>query len=741
MMKRLLLVLIVLLTRSTQAQTIFNGDFEKGATGWKLNYDTSAVKAFIPTPDSVVKHGGKYSMRIECNTRNHNFNSFSFPIAGSYKGNQVTLRGYLKTANVNDGKAGLYIELYETKEKLFAGNYMQETSLDGTNDWKQFTLSLPYDGNRISEITVGTYLIGDGKVWLDDLEVLLDGQPLNKAQQTTKQPLKLFADTVFRHGSGIQEITLNKQQLINLSVAGQFWAFLKYHHPAIAKGDYNWDAELFRLLPGVLAAKNNHALSASLETFLNKLPAPDSCKTCEDIAAEHYQLLPDYGTLLDRKVLSAALTKKLQYIGDHRNTSPNYYVTIAGIGNPDLSNENAYADMPYPDAGYRLLSLYRFWGIINYFYPYRDVMEENWPQVLTAALPEFVQAKNEEEYALAVLKLIGKIHDTHANIYEGSKGIDAFRGKYLAPFKAIFIEGKLVITDLHTDTLDVKEKLAVGDIIEQIEGVPVDTLIQKYIPYSPASNYDVVLRNLPRTNLLRSNLPRLKLSVNRQGHRFEYTTPMGGLNLGTRDTKREQMKAYTILDNNIGLVFPMKYKNEMLPDIRKAFSGVKGIIVDMRCYPGDFMPFTFGNYIKQARSAFARFSNGVVAYPGAFKYFADNEYNGGPGDSLFTGPVVVIVNATTQSQAEYTTMAFQSSPNVKVVGSTTAGADGNVSFFSLPGGIPTLITGLGVFYPDNGKTQRVGVRIDYPIYPTIAGVRAGRDELMEKAVEIIEKRL
>jgi C-terminal processing protease CtpA/Prc len=99
--------------------------------------------------------------------------------------------------------------------------------------------------------------------------------------------------------------------------------------------------------------------------------------------------------------------------------------------------------------------------------------------------------------------------------------------------------------------------------------------------------------------------------------------------------------------------------------------------------------------------------------------------------------VVILINEISQSQAEYTTMAFRSAPNVTVIGSTTAGADGNVSPISLPGNIRTMISGLGVYYPDGTQTQRVGILPDIEVKPTIEGIREGRDELLEKAMEII----
>lgn len=84
-------------------------------------------------------------------------------------------------------------------------------------------------------------------------------------------------------------------------------------------------------------------------------------------------------------------------------------------------------------------------------------------------------------------------------------------------------------------------------------------------------------------------------------------------------------------------------------------------------------------------------------------------------------------------------MALRVAPRAKVVGSTTAGADGNISTFALPGGLSTLISGIGVFYPDRRPTQRVGILPDIEVRPTLAGIRAGRDEVLEAAIAEIRR--
>jgi C-terminal processing protease CtpA/Prc len=51
-----------------------------------------------------------------------------------------------------------------------------------------------------------------------------------------------------------------------------------------------------------------------------------------------------------------------------------------------------------------------------------------------------------------------------------------------------------------------------------------------------------------------------------------------------------------------------------------------------------------------------------------------------------------------------------------------------------------MISGIGVFYPDGRPTQRVGIVPDVEVHPTIAGLRAGRDEVLETAVQRVLKR-
>ncbi len=577
--------------------------------------------------------------------------------------------------------------------------------------------------------------MGDGKAWFDDLQLFIDGKKIETLSPhilTTAE-----ADIEFNKGSTIQTFIPNNQQILNMAAVAQFWGFLKYHHPTVAKGNYNWDAELFRLLPSVLAAKNNVELSISLENYLNKLPKVEVCKSCStDVNSS--VTTPNYGNLFNDKVLEKSLVEKLKYVLQNGNIKENYYITfMGGAGNPVFQHEKSYAAMKYPDAGYRLLSLFRYWNMVNYFFPSTNLMENNWNSVLTSFISPFLEAKNAEEYTLTTIRLIGNISDSHANIYGYNDVYEKTKGKNITPFKAQFVENKLIVTGFYSDTLNVKNKINLGNEILSINGEPVKNLIAKYKAILPSSNNDALLRDLPNTYLLRSDSISLKLSVRNSIGMKNIDIPMINIRYSYKNLNYNKATGYFLLNDKIGYVYPAKYKNSDLPAIKKLFENTNGIIVDMRCYPSDFMPFTFGEYIKKDKTPFVKFTAGSISQPGTFT-MSKEIANGGNKDA-YKGKIIVIVNAESQSNAEYTTMAFQSSPNVKVLGSQTAGADGNVSQITLPGNIVTCFSGLGVFYPDGMPAQRIGVKIDYPVKPTIKGITDGKDELLEKAILHLKK--
>lgn len=175
--------------------------------------------------------------------------------------------------------------------------------------------------------------------------------------------------------------------------------------------------------------------------------------------------------------------------------------------------------------------------------------------------------------------------------------------------------------------------------------------------------------------------------------------------------------------------------NKNTLDYVASAEGHKGLIIDIRNYPSSFMVFALGQHLITERTPFARATNLDLSEPGTFRWTEPQALE--PQELHYGGRVIVLVDAYSQSQSEYTAMAFRAVPGAKVVGSQTAGADGNMSRIPLPGGHHPIISGNGIFYPDKSPTQKIGIVPDIEVLPTIDGIRAARDEVLEIAVHEI----
>lgn len=731
-MRNYILLLAILLSSCKQSAENFNLDFEEinagKPSGWTLADNRSQQNGYKSMLDSNTTQHGKYSLSLEKIDNTAPYGTFFLKIPKKFSAKSIELRGFVKTKDVEDGFASLWLRL-DGEGKILGFDNMADRGITKTTDWKEFSIRLPYN-SEVKSIVFGGLLTGNGKAWFDNFRIFMDGEPVGTAQ--VMKPTKAELDTAFNNHSGVAPIAINEQTIKHLAIIGQFWGFLKYHHEAAGSGEYNWDAELFKLLPGALKAKDIKDLSDSLENYLDRLPVQSKCYNCK--VFQNVKEI-DYGFLLDSKTLSQSLQKKLHYIKDNKKGNENHWIGLAFAKNPNFKNEKGYFHMKPNDTGLKLLCLYRYWTMINYFFPAKHKIGKDWNSILNDFIPIYLNANNKREYTLATLKLIASVHDTHANIWQENKTLDSIKGMFKAPFQSDFVENKLVITGFYRQkSTNNNQQLRLGDIIESINGKKVSELINTYLPITPASNFETKLRDLPKNFLLRSNDSVMKLKIFRDKMLINQVVNL--IPIQTRFLI-EKKKSYQLLNKDIGYVFAGSYKNKEVLEMIKTLQNTKGLILDMREYPLEPMYRSFINYLKPNTSIFAKLSKVDLNHPGLFKITTDQ--NGGVYDypSVYQGKIIVLVDSHTQSQGEYTTMAFQSVKNVKVLGSQTAGADGDVSEIILPGGISTYISGSEIFYPDNTPTQRIGVRIDIPMKPTILGIKQGKDELLEHAKTIL----
>jgi C-terminal processing protease CtpA/Prc len=711
--------------------------------GWQTSIRAGAPadfrKAYELVADSLTRHGGRYALRLGYTGQPPEAGEFgvtSQHLPATFQGKTLKFSGYIKTKDVQNGYAGLWMRVDGPAGTLAFDN-MSKRPIKGTTDWQQYTISLPL-GEEAQTIYIGGLLPATGTMWLDDLTLTVDDKPLAQAKARPVVHYKADQDTAFRRGSGLTIDNLSKQQIDNLAVLGRVWGFVKYYHPAVARGDYNLDAELVRVLPKVLASRDLKARSEALSAWVTSLGPVPACRSCRE--PDSTRLQPDLAWLTNKNQLAPALSQQLVYLRQNRSQGAHYYVRpTPGTGNPLFLHEEAYASPATPDDGLRLLALFRYWNMIDYYFPYRYAIGEDWQRVLPEFIPQFVAARSPQAYRLTALALIARIHDTHANVFN-DKVLSEYKGNYQAPLWLRFVEGQATVAGYYDAALGAATTLQPGDVILQVDGQPVTDMVKARQPITPASNEPTQLRNVAR-DLLRGTTPQVALVVRRAGREFPVSVARvpieqldPGISYGTPDPKAA---AWKMLPGNIGYLALGTIHNAELPAIMAQAKGTKGLVLDLRNYPSDFVVFTLSKYLLDKPQAFVRFSQPAPKYPGFFPYIAPLKVAPGP-DRAYPGKVIILVNELTQSSAEYHAMALRTAPRATVIGSTTAGADGNVSYIVLPGNIRTAISGLGVYYPDGRETQRVGIVPDVEVKPTIKGLAEGRDEVLEKAVQLIE---
>jgi len=551
--------------------------------------------------------------------------------------------------------------------------------------------------------------------------------------QVITEPPITSVDDEFDAGSGIEDQSLTTLQVRNLTLLGKVWGFAKYHHPAVMGGTRRWDYDLFRAIQPVLAASDLNSAAAAIVTWLDSLGAITECTQCAEAPSEA-QLLPDNAWVADTATLGATLSGSLLSMFRNRphDGGQRYVTFVPGVGNPDFSNENAYASHSAPDAGYRILALFRFWNIIQYWFPYRDVMDEDWDGILREFIPDVMEPMTSEQYRLAMLRLTARVHDSHANAWSEyllrpPTGTDAI------PVFLRFVEDELVVWGYSHEVLGPATGLAIGDVIESIDEIPVETLVDSLRVFYGASNEATLLRDIARS-LTKGTGPATLTGYGASGA-FELTVSR------VATSELDMLPGYVhdllgptfqMLDEDVAYLKLSSVATTNVDSYIQQAESAEVFVIDIRNYPNEFVVFSLGGHLVSTPAPFVRFTQADPTNPGAFLWGVTISHT--PIEPTFNGKVVILVDEVSQSQAEYTAMAFRAAPDAIVVGSTTAGADGNVSRIPLPGDVESMISGIGVFYPDGTPTQRVGIVPDLVVLPTIAGIRQGRDEVLEAAV-------
>jgi C-terminal processing protease CtpA/Prc len=539
------------------------------------------------------------------------------------------------------------------------------------------------------------------------------------------------------------------------------WIAVKYFHPYLAYKSIDWDKALLDALPKIRAAGTPQDFAAALQSMLDVLHDPGTQAYVEpnelgtafrkDIAGRriwiHNGLPPESGE--NNSPFYSA------FLSGTRTGSPASINLVLG---PDVgvlmsvaeavpqasepipsAKPDTYPEGRYPSTEYRILAAFKSWGIIHEFFSYRDLMDEDWDDVFASFLPRFIAAKDAREYNLTVADMLTHTLDSHVTV--ASDELTDYFGRATLGLRLRLIEKRPVITEI----LDENAKSAgvhVGDVVAKIDGEPTPDRfnhIQDYISGSTAQRrgYDSIRRVLDGPDGSTATLTVAGVDGVAKEVKLQRKAAFFG-------DHADQSKPDPIrtLPGNIGYVDLTRLSDPNA--IFEKLLDTRGIIFDAR---GEVSPGAeqIASHLTIAPDTAGAIITGPItlapdlptvnSLTATASYFVVEKI---PTQTpVYKGKTVMLIDERTIGEAEHAGLWMEAANNTAFVGTPSAGAYGAMSNFALPGGITVTFSGQDVRHGNSGKLQRLGLQPKVLVAPTLKGLRAGRDEVLEEAIKYL----
>lgn len=384
----------------------------------------------------------------------------------------------------------------------------------------------------------------------------------------------------------------------------------------------------------------------------------------------------------------------------------------------------------------RIFWLIKTWMAIRYFFPHLEYASIDWHTALREWIPRAEAATNYDEFLDVVRQLTARLNDSHIRL-NPPRG-HPLRIAHYPPIRLGRADGKTVVTFAGPE---VRDLIKPGDEVLAIAGKDVGE-VERYMrlrvsastegafhkawneqtrgPKDSALTFTLSRNGQPRTVELRRTYSQMA------GPRFERTRDLRGgvgyLNLFTVRSETELEEAFV--------------------KVRHA----RGLVMDLRGYPNyaNAPKVLVSRLVTQpAKTILSKIPLLFWADDASFQqsFLESYDFIQPRPSEHYSGPVVVLINSEAQSNAEAVAQELKGTGRVTFVGSPTTGTNGGQAPFDLPGGWVMSFTGERVTHKDGSRFQNVGVVPDVHVEPTILGLAAGVDEVLEKGIDVLLTKL
>lgn len=375
------------------------------------------------------------------------------------------------------------------------------------------------------------------------------------------------------------------------------------------------------------------------------------------------------------------------------------------------------------------------WGVMQHFYPYFDVVSVDWDAALTVALRQAAENVDEQAYLLTLRELIAKLQDGHGSVTNPDVTV-----KSMLPLALGWAGRELVVVGKDTSA---PAEIAVGDVVHSLNGVTVEEHyadVSRWISsategWRRARALVLLTYDLATSEQLPARL--------RKPSGAEYEV------LLKRVTRSDAQDATLRRPANGADLAPgIVYMNligaepAQLDQTQDALNAARGIVFDVRGYPAG-AAFVVIQRLIDKNVASARWNVPIVRWPDreAWEWQTSGRWDVPPLAPRWSAKAAFLTDGSAISYAESIMGIVEAYQLGEIVGAATAGTNGNVNPFVLPGNYHVYWTGMKVLKHDGAQHHGVGILPTIAVERTPAGVAAGRDEVLERAVAALQAKL
>jgi len=389
------------------------------------------------------------------------------------------------------------------------------------------------------------------------------------------------------------------------------------------------------------------------------------------------------------------------------------------------------------DEALRFADVIIAWNVFQHFYPYFGVVDANWDQVLTRSLQRTEADTSSRDFLRTLRRMLVPLKDGHGRVSHPSDSLRAG-----LPVRFDRVEGSVVVAD----TAAFGEGpgcVRPGDVLVGLDGTPVEEALRaekRYISGAPQWRTVRALRALGRGRAGTT----ARLTLRRRGETVECQLPQA--NGAAREQWRKQLEpeprpdSIDVLSGGTHYVDLTRVGMEALRPRLDTLAQAEAVVFDVRGYPEG------GNqellqHLSSETLRSAHFEVPKITYPDRRKIAG---YTGGrwtlpPKSPQFSGEVAFLTDGRAISYAESIMGIVEHYDLGTIVGQPTAGTNGNVNPFTLPGKYQVYWTGMRVQKHDRSQHHLVGIRPDVEAMRTVEGVRAGTDEVLRTALRVLDQ--